>query len=407
MSKTIWIINQYASTPETAMGGRHYYLSQELSKKGYKVYVIAGSYSHLMREYKSFHGNYFIEQIQSNFYFVWVKLPSYKNAHSKKRIFNEFLFTWRLGNLKHVILDIPNVIIHSSPSLIPYLKVRGLVKYYNVPSVFEIRDPWPLTLIEIGGFSRIHPFIQFLQWIEDKAYSEVDFAFSNFFNGIEHMQNRGLDRKKFYWIPNGVSLVEMNSQKKIDEEIISKIPTNKFIIGYTGTIGVANALIYLIEAAILLREYQDKFHFVLVGDGKEKEMLMNKVRSSGVTNITFLNSIPKVQVQAMLSMFDVCYIGWLKHEMYKLGVAANKLPEYLYSGRPILHSFSGKGDFVSEANAGITVEAENANMIATAILKLYNMNYLERSKLGDNGRNFVLKNLDYSVIAEKIENILF
>ena len=47
--KTIWIINQYASTPISGMGGRHYYLAKYLAKKGYKGYLIASSYSHLLK----------------------------------------------------------------------------------------------------------------------------------------------------------------------------------------------------------------------------------------------------------------------------------------------------------------------------------------------------------------------
>lgn len=407
MSKKILIINQYASTPETAMGGRHYYLAQELSKRGHQVYVVAGSYSHLLRQYKSFQGEYLIESIQHKFKFIWIKLPHYKHAHSKKRILNEFIFSWKLRYLKNIIQCKLDIIIYSSPSLIPYLGTRKLIKTFGTPSVFEVRDPWPLTLVELGGFSKNHPFIQFLQWIEDKAYKETTFAFSNFFNGIEHMQSRGLNKEKFHWIPNGISLPEIESKEPIDIEIVRKIPNNKFIIGYTGTVGTANALIYLIEAAELLKEYQECFHFVLVGNGKEKDFLMQKVREKGLKNITFLDSIPKRQVQSMLDLFDICYIGWLKKNMYRLGVAANKLPEYLYSGKPILHSFSGNGDFVAEANAGISVEAENPTLIAQAILKLYEMDPEQRLELGENGKKFVLNNFNYFVIAEKMEKILF
>ena len=114
--KTIWLINQYASTPETGMGGRHYYLAKELAKQGHKVYLIGASFNHLLREPPKLDNAFKIEEIEE-FQFVWVKVPSYKEAHSKKRVLNWFKFAWQLLKLPKVIADKPDVILASSPSL--------------------------------------------------------------------------------------------------------------------------------------------------------------------------------------------------------------------------------------------------------------------------------------------------
>ncbi len=403
--KTFWIINQYSSTPETAMGGRHYYIAQELAKKGHMVYVIAGSYSHLLREPKIFSEEFLFEEIEPNFNFVWVQLPEYHGAHDKKRIINEFIFSYKIRKLKKLIQDRPDVILHSSPALISYFGASNLASYFKVPFIFEVRDPWPLTLTEIGGYSKSHPFVQFLQWIEDKAYKQANFVFSNFFNAIEHMKSRGLDESKFHWIPNGISLPEVENNEPLNPKVLDQIPRNKFIIGYTGTLGSANAMNYLIDAAEILSA-KDAIHFVLVGEGKEEGTLKKIVNEKKMKNVTFISSIPKKQIQTMLEKFDACYIGWQNHKMYRLGIAANKLPEYLYSAKPIIHSYSGAGDFVQQANAGISVEAGNPKLIAEAILQLYQLPEHERQEMGKRGKNFVLENLDYMKIAEKLENVV-
>ena len=84
--KTIWIINQYASTPETGMGGRHYHMARELVKQGHKVYLVAASYTHLLRKPPKVEQSYQVQPIE-DFNFVWMKMPYYDNAHSIKRIF--------------------------------------------------------------------------------------------------------------------------------------------------------------------------------------------------------------------------------------------------------------------------------------------------------------------------------
>src|SRR5699024_9492286 len=139
--KVLWIINQYSSTPETGLGGRHYYLAQELASKGHKVYVIAGSYSHLLHNPKNLKEQYQIENIQENFNFVWINLSKYNHAHSKKRILNEFDFSKKLLKLNKIIQDKPDAIIHSSPALISFFGAKYLSNQFKVPYVFEVRDP--------------------------------------------------------------------------------------------------------------------------------------------------------------------------------------------------------------------------------------------------------------------------
>jgi glycosyltransferase involved in cell wall biosynthesis len=245
-----------------------------------------------------------------------------------------------------------------------------------------------------------------MQWIEDRSYQKAKFVFSNLFNAVEHMQNRGLDKAKFHWIPNGVSLAEVSAKEALSVDVLKQLPQDKFIVGYTGTIGVANAIDDLIEAAKLLSN-MPHLHFVLVGSGKEKESLIQKAQSLGLQNITFIDPIPKKQIQSMLEQFDICYIGWQKNSLYRFGIAPNKLPEYLYAGKPIIHAFSGKGDIVQQAQAGVTIEAEDPYAIVGAVEQLYALTEEQRQQLGASGKTFVLQHLEYRMIAEKLENIVF
>ena len=112
MKKVFWFINQYSSTPEVGLGGRHYYLAEELAEEGHKVYVIASSYNHLRRESTKQDQEFKIEKINKNLNFVWVKVPRYDGAHSKVRILNWFLFSAKLRKLVSLGLDQPDVILY-------------------------------------------------------------------------------------------------------------------------------------------------------------------------------------------------------------------------------------------------------------------------------------------------------
>lgn len=406
MSKTVWIINQYASTPDYGFAGRHYYLGRELAKLGYKVYLVASASHHLLREKPNLDSVFRFEEQVEGFTVIWVRVPHYDQAHSIGRILGWFLFAWRILRLAKETTESPDVVVCSSPSLLSFLGAKRLARKLGSRLVFEVRDIWPLTLTDIGGYSVGHPFIRLLQKVEDGAYRNSDRVVSNLKNAVEHMVSRGLKHDKFAWIPNGFSLDEVNLNASLNLKVAGQLPKGKFIVGYTGTLGVANAMRSLIDAAERLRGY-DSIAFVLVGGGKEKAALQRLSEKKGLTNVYFIDPIPKVEIPAMLSEFDVCYIGWLNDALYRFGIGANKIPEYLYSGKPVIHAYSGACDPIEEAEAGIQVPAEDDEKIANAVLKLYRMSPEQRVAMGANGHNAALAQYEYGQLALSFRDILF
>ena len=404
--KTIWIINQYSSTPETGVGGRHYYFAKSLAQLGYEVYLVGAAFTHLLREPPVLENNFKVEPIADNFNFVWVKMPTYAEAHSKKRIANWFSFAWKITKLKN-ILPKPDVILYSSPSLVGYLGAEKLARDLSVPLAFEVRDIWPLTLCELGGYSESHPFIRLLQWIEDRAYKNSDFVLSNLKNSYEHMQSRGMKPEKFAWVPNGFLKEEVESAQPLEQSTLNQIPKDKFIVGYAGTLGIANALDSFIRAANKLKAYSE-IAFVLVGNGKLKQGLQQQVEELGLTNVYFVDAIPKRQVQSLLKFFNVCYIGLTKDPLFRFGVSPNKLFDYLYAGKPILYAIdSGRYTPVTDSQSGIQIEPENVKQIVDGVLKLYNMSPEEQAVMGSNGHQEAVQSYEYGSLTKKLASILF
>ncbi|ANF26723.1 glycosyltransferase family 4 protein [Stutzerimonas stutzeri] len=406
MKKTIWLINQYASTPETGIGGRHYYFARELAKQGHQVYLIAASYTHLLRHPAEVKNDFKVDAVEG-FNIVWVKVAKYTGAHSKKRILNWFSFAWKLRGLKHINLESPDAIVYSSPSLIGFLGAKHLASYYDAYLAFEVRDIWPLTLVELGGYTPQHPFIRFLQWVEDKAYRDADFVISNLKNSVAHMTERGMIYSKFSWIANGFSMDEVAQKQSLSQKTIDQLVDDKFIVGYAGTFGFANALDSLVLAAELLKDNKDVV-FCLVGDGKEKKNLERLVSGKNLSNVRFVDAIPKVQIQSMLDRFDVCFIGLTADPLFRFGVSPNKLFDYFYSAKPIIYAIeSGPYTPVTDSQSGIQIPAENPEAIADAVVRIYQKTKSERAMLGQNGRRYAVENHEYASLARKLTKALF
>lgn len=404
MGKNIWIINQYASLPSTGIGGRHRDLARELAKLGHSVTLVASRWTHLVASQDAASEAPEQEMFEG---FRFIRLPSrqYAHAHDKRRILNWFTFAWQVGRLEKRVSEKPDVLVYSSPSLVGYLGARWLAMRTGAKLVFEVRDIWPLTFQEVGGFSKRHPFIRFLQWIENYAYRTADHDVSNLQGAGEHMKEHGLPADRFTWIPNGFSLEEVRDADPLPASITERIPSKGFSICYAGTMGAANALESLVEAARLLKD-EPGIYFVLVGRGRSKASLEARANKLELTNIIFLDAVPKNQVQSVLAQCDACFIGWKRSSLYDHGIAANKLFDYLYSGKPILHAYSGQFDPVAEYGAGITVPAEDAQAIAKAAKELRDMDEEARLLMGRNGHQAAMEKHEYAVLAHKYDALV-
>ena len=403
-NKNIWIINQYTGSPYHGMNYRSYYLANEFVKKGYNVTIFAGSYSHLFFKYPKAKG-LFTSEVIDGINYIWVKTPKYKDSKSIKRVFNMLMFMINLSFFNIFKIKKPDIIIISSLSLFPVLNAYIWSKILKIQFIFEVRDLWPQTLIEVGNISKYHPLVIFLRWFEKLGYKKSKAVVSLLPASKEYMISKGLEEEKFYYIPNGINIQEVENYRDISSQINKKIPKNKFIVGYVGTIGISNALEYLLEAANKLKEY-NHIHFVLVGKGGEKKKLQDYCDKYLLTNVTFIDPIPKIEVQGMLKKFDICYLGWRNEKLYKYGISANKLFDYMYSEKPILHSYSGNVDLVQIAKCGISVEAENSEQIKEAIITFSKKSKDELAIMGANGKAFVIKNHSYKKIATMYDEII-
>jgi len=266
-NKHVTIINQYIGSPYHGMEYRHYYLAKKLLEQGYKVTLVSGSYSHLFSSPPKVKQSVTKELIDGIEY-IWIKIPKYKSSKSIGRIWNMLYFTWKLHFLKDIV---PSHIIVSSPSLFPVKVGAKLAKKFHTKFLFEVRDIWPQTLVELSQLSTLHPLIMLMEHYEKFAYRKADKVISLLPKAKEYFEKKGMKKDKFVYLPNGI-VIEQQENASLNQEIKEKIPTDKFIIGYSGTIGIANNLDYLLDVAEILND-NDEIHFILLGNGGEKTRL--------------------------------------------------------------------------------------------------------------------------------------
>jgi glycosyltransferase involved in cell wall biosynthesis len=270
---------------------------------------------------------------------------------------------------------------------------------------FEVRDIWPLTLQELAGMSDRHPLVMLMQWLEDYGYRKADTVVSVLPGAAAHMVSRGMDPAKFHYLPNGIDLAARPAgaaDGAAPDMVRAAIRPDTFTVGFVGTLGRANVVETLIDAARLLEP--DEAQVVVVGHGPERDQLV--ARAADVPSVAFVGPVPKDQVGAAIARFDACYVGYRRSALYRFGVSPNKLYEYMAAGRPVLFAADAANQPVQEANCGRTVPPENPAALATAIRSLAACPPQERERLGANGRAYVEDHHDYARLGERLAAIL-
>ena len=403
----IFLINHYAGSPEMGMEFRPYYLAQEWIKMGHQVTILAASYSHLRKVNKEMSSEFEEEVIDGITYF-WVKTPVY-DGNGVGRIKNMFTFIYKTHRKAGFFAKNyqPDVVIASSTYPSDNYVAKKISKLSGAKYIYEVHDLWPLSPMELGNMSKFHPFIATMQHGENIAYRKADAVISMLPATQDHMQDHGLRQNKWHYIPNGIIIDDWENTPPLNPKHLNIIQDLKkkhqFLLGYAGGHSISNSLNTIVDTAKILKSNKD-IYFVLLGDGIQKQQLIE--RSINLSNIIFLDTIPKTQIPAFLELMDVLLIAWNKSPLYRFGINPNKIFDYMMAQKPIIHATDAPNNFVDEARCGIAVVPEKPQAMADAILKLSVTPKSERDRMGKNGHEFVMKNHDYKILAKTFINII-
>lgn len=397
----IWYVHPYAGGPGIGRYSRPYFLARYWQDRGVRSTVFAPSYHHLLDEPQSAGG-----RAVGDVPYEFIECPSYA-GNGVGRLRNMFAFTWQLFRQAKTYErrhGRPDVIIASSPHPYAFLATHALARKFGAVSVFEVRDLWPLSLVELAGVSASHPFVRFTGWLERYAYRNADHVVSLLPLTLDHMSERGLPPERWSYIPNGVD-VEETSQADSTHPAVALAEQwrteGRLIVVYAGALGRPNHVDSLVRAVSRLKSAgQSNVRAVIAGRGEQEHELKELAISLELNDeVFFFGQIPKNAVHGLLKIADVGYISLRPEPLFRFGVSPNKLFDYMLAGLPIVFAVDSGNDPVSESGCGIKVSPDDLDGIADALCKILAMSESARADMGKRGRQYALDLHTYGNLA--------
>lgn len=399
----ILLIHQYFLEEDDPGGSRWNEFTRIWTAEGHTVTVLGGMMHYNGKEKRpEYKGKYFVKRQQGDVTVWRCHVSEAYNKHFLGRLWGYFSFLFSSlyaglfkakGKFDVVIVTSPPLFVGVSGYLISRLR--------RMPFVFEVRDLWPESAIDTGVLTNRF-IIRLAYWVEAFIYKRaklINVLTPAFYKTLN--EKKGIPASKLIQISNAsdFSLSE-RLLHDFDRDAFRKEHglEGKFVITYVGAHGVANHLEQLLDAGEALKD--TNVLFLLIGQGMEKERLMKLAGDRKVSNVRFIDSVPKAEVFRFILASEMGASVLKKVDTFKT-VYSNKTFDYMSCKKPILMAIDGVSrELVEAACAGTYVEPENTTEY-NRVIREYLADPGRLVREGESGYRFAKENFDREVLAKK------
>lgn len=390
-------LHQYFKTPDQAGGTRSYEMAKRLAQFGHEVHIITSSnegakFRWQMREIEGFKVHSICVPYDNKMKF-WQRIKAF--------------VSFSLQSSKKAIAFKADVIFATSTPLTIVIPGYIASKFSRCPMVFEVRDLWPEIPIALGYLK--NPLLKFsAKWLESFAYNKATKIVALSSGMARALVSRGLKSEKICTIPNSSDLSLFDPARLelgVFRGRFPEIGTGPIVL-YPGTLGVVNDVSYLIDIAKSSRENNSDVKFVVVGEGAEKNKLLDYALSVGVLgkNFFIFSEMPKNDL--VYAFRDAALIVSLVADVPELeNNSANKFFDALASGTPIAINYKGwQYSEIQQHAVGLCLS--RSIQVAVNQLSVF-LSDPERVKItGERARVLAEQKYSRDILAKKLNDLL-
>jgi colanic acid biosynthesis glycosyl transferase WcaI len=404
----ILYVSQYFPPEMGAPAARAAELSRHWAAAGHDVTVLTGFPNHptgvVPPEYRDKFRRGVVHEKTDGVHVARTWLLPFPNRKAYERMLNYSSFCVSAA-ITGLFLQRPDVVIATSPQLLVGLSGWWIARCKRVPFIFEVRDLWPESLAAVGMGEANSSLHRTLAKIAGFLYRHSDRivvvtpAFEEYL--VEHWR---VPREKISVIENGVEtdLFAPQPATALRKELGV---TEKFVVSYIGTMGMAHGLETILAAAGQLRDTNPEIVFLMLGEGADKQRIVELARHRNLNNLRFVDQQPREKIPAYICASDACMVLLKKTELFKT-VIPTKMLEFMSCERPVILGVEGQArSILEQAAGGLAIEPENPDALVNAVRSLSVDRELGR-KFGQSGREYMVSRFSRRQTSERYIRVL-
>jgi glycosyltransferase involved in cell wall biosynthesis len=267
---------------------------------------------------------------------------------------------------------------------------------------YWVHDLWPES-IKIAGNINYKFILSTIDYLVRYIYKKSDKILIQSKGFKTYLLRQNVLEKKIIYYPYSAEDLYKRTEPKHNYKQL--IPSG-FTIMFAGNIGESQSFDTLLQTARYLKDKKIKVTWIILGDGRLKKYVKEKIIELDIEDIfLLLGSFPVEEMPDFFACADALLISLKKSPIFSLTLPG-KLQSYMACGKPLIGSLDGEGArIIQEANAGFVAPAENTNSLAEIIEKIYNLTEGERFTIGENARAFFEKEFERQSLLSKLESI--
>ncbi|MFI7488920.1 glycosyltransferase family 4 protein [Micromonospora echinaurantiaca] len=385
-TRRVLILNHYAKPLSHAGGTRHVELFGRL--KGWEWSIIAAGLDHVTRR----------EFVPDDPHFVTVPVTGYtRNDH--RRVLSWVSYA-RNAFFTALRQPRPDVVFASSPHILTPVAGWALARLRRSRFILEVRDLWPEAMVSTGYLRRGSLTHRGLRALERWLYRRADRIVIVAHGWRDYFAAAGADPAKLTWVSNSAEPEDFDLRHDLYRPLPDRVPVRGRLFVFAGSHGPINGLGRLLDAVAKLPEHT----FVLIGDGHDKQDLVRRAKAEGLTNLHFLDPLPKEELRGILGGADIGIHVLVDSPVYRLGASPNKLYDYLAAGLPVINNCPGEPEeILASSDSGLSVQTDE---LAAGLRKLAEMDDSTLLEMGRRGRQYIKDHRSRTVTAERLQRLL-
>jgi len=279
-----------------------------------------------------------------------------------------------------------------------------IAKYrFKAPIFFWVQDLWPESVIAAGGITNKF-IINLISKLTRFIYQHCEKILVQSRAFIPYILNQNVSKSKIIYLPN--STESFYNKVDVKNKFKKLMPEEGPILMFAGNIGEAQGFNTMIKSASYLNNSGIKVNWVILGDGRQRDIIEKKINDLGLQKcFFFLGSYQSEEMPNFFACADALLVTLKKNPIFAMTIP-NKIQSYMACSKPIIASLDGEGrKVILESKCGYVAPSEDHISLAKAIIKFFELSEKEREIMGLNGKNFFEKEFEREKQLDKLIKI--